>query len=188
MDSNSQTDKRITIVKDVIIHPSSAFKEIADQSKFFISGGIALFLISAGLFSEGLFEGLGAMVADIAIIGLALFVGRGLGGNGSFSQVFSTLQYAGIPSLIASGLFLLLPDTFYENILDLQPQEIGVFVTILVVAVILIIWSLILSIIAIRESHQFGSGKAFGTLIISTIIFIIVWIPIAFSVGLLGEF
>jgi len=184
----SNPEKRITIVKDVLFHPTSAFREINQQSKFYISGGIVLFLASAGLFSEGFLEGLGSMAMDITIIGLVLYIGRGLGGKGNFSGIFSTLQYAGIPTLIASGLLLLLPDTFYENIMNLQPQEIGLFVGVLGIAIILFIWSFILSIIAVREAHQFGTGRAFGTLILSGIIFIIVFIPIVFSVGLLSEF
>jgi len=154
------------------------------KNNIFVSGGGVLLLASAGLFSEGVFEGLVAMGGEIAVIGLVLFIGRGLGGKGNLSGIFSTFQYAGIPGLVALGLFLFLPDAFFDNALELQPQDLGVVLTISGIGIILIIWNIILSIIAIRETHQFGSGRAFGVLVLSSIIFLIVWVPILLALGL----
>ena len=177
-------ERGITIVKDVLFHPTSAFKEMNQKNNVFMSGAGVLFLASAGLFSEGFFEGLGAMAGEIAVIGLVLYVGRGLGGKGNFSGIFSTFQYAGIPGLVASGLFLFLPDRLLDNAIELQPEELSTVLTVLGIAFILIIWTIILSIIAIRETHQFGSGRAFGVLVLSSIIFLIVFIPIVLALGL----
>ena len=177
-------DRAITIVKDVLFHPTLAFKEMNQKNNVFVSGAGILFLASASFFSEGVFEGLVAMGGEIAIIGLVLYIGRGLGGKGNLSGIFSTLQYAGIPGLVASGLFFFLPDTFFDYTLELQPQDVGTVLTVLGIAIILIIWTLILSIIAVRETHQFGSGRAFGVLVLSSIIFLVVWVPIVLALGL----
>ena len=50
-------DKRITIIKDVIIHPVQAFREIDENSNVYLPAAIVIFLISGGFFSEGFLEG-----------------------------------------------------------------------------------------------------------------------------------
>jgi len=187
MIKDSRMDKRITIVKDVIVNPSLAFREINQESKFYLSGAIALFLISAGLFSQGIVEGIISMIADIGIIILILYVGRLLKGKAVFTGIFSVLQYSGIPALIGSGILLALPENIFESGFDIQTVDLSTFFSLIGISMMFFIWSFILSILAIKEAHQFGVGKSLATIIISSIIFLLVIIvPVIISLGLLG--
>ena len=46
------------------------------------------------------------------------------------------------------------------------------------VLVPLAIWSLIISIKALKIANGFGTGKAFGILLLATVISYVVWIPL----------
>jgi len=182
------TDKRITIIKDVIFHPVLAFREIDGNSNFYLAGAIAIFLANAGFFSEGFFEGLGSMAGEIAFIGLALYIGRFLKGKANFRGFFSVFQYAGIPALVGSAILWVIPENELENLFAFQSENNPIMISLLGIAIITILWSLILTILAIRESHKFSTGRSIGTIIISFIIVMIIVVPIVISLGLAGEF
>jgi len=181
-------DKRITIIKDVIFHPVLAFREIDGNGKFYLSGAIVIFLANASFFSEGFFEGLGSMVGEIALIGLVLYIGRFLKGKANFRGLFSVLQYAGIPALVGSAILFFIPDNEFENLFVTQSENTSLMISLFGVSMILILWSLILSILAVRESHKFSTGRSIVAIIISAIILMIIFVPIALSLGLFGEF
>jgi len=194
-DSNSEKnsekksiDKRIAIIKDVIIHPVLAFREIDGNSKFYVSGAIAIFLANAGFFSEGFFEGIGSMAGEIAVIGLAFYIGRFLKGKANFKGFFSVLQYAGIPALVGSAIFWFMPENELENLFAPQSENNPLMISLFGIAMITFLWSLVLSILAVRESHKFSTGRSIGTIIISVIIIIIIFVPIALFLGIAGEF
>jgi len=165
-------DKRVAIIKDVVIHPVSAFREISENSKYFLPGAIVLFFFSAVVFAEGVFEGATSMGFDIFFIFILYGIGRALKGKASFRGIFSALQYAYIPGLIAIAMFSLTPGIDVENISENISPLLG---AVFAIAIPLILWGLILAILAVREAHGFGTGKAIGTIIISLIIYIIIF-------------
>ena len=181
-------DKRVAIIKDVIFHPVLAFREIDSNSKFYLSGAIIIFLANAGFFSEGVLEGLGSMAGEIAFIGLAFYIGRFLKGKGNFSGFFSVLQYAGIPALVGSAILLFIPDNELENLFVTQSENTPLMVSLIGIAMITFLWSFILSILAIRESHKFSTGRSIGTIIISVIIAMIIIVPIVLYLETAGLF
>ena len=71
-------DKRVAIVKDVVIHPVRAFREISENSKYFLPGAIVLFFFSAVFFAEGAIEGAVSMGSDIFFISILYIIGRSL--------------------------------------------------------------------------------------------------------------
>ncbi len=172
-------DKRVAIVKDVVIHPVRAFREISENSKYFLPGAIVLFFFSAVFFAEGAIEGAVSMGSDIFFISILYIIGRALKGKASFRGIFSALQYAYIPALIAIAMFSLTPGIDVENISENISQLLGAVIGI---AIPLILWGLILAILAVREAHGFGTGKAIGTIIISLIIYIIIFAVVIIGV------
>ncbi len=173
-------DKRVAIVKDVVIHPVRAFREISENSKYFLPGAIVLFFFSGVFFAEGALEGAMSMGSDIFFISILYIIGRALKGKASFRGIFSALQYAYIPALIAIAMFSLTPGIDVENISENISQLLGVVIGI---AIPLILWGLILVILAVREAHGFGTGKAIGTIIISLIIYIIIFAVVIIGVS-----
>ncbi len=175
-------DKRVAIVKDVVIHPVRAFREISENGKYYLPGAIVLFLGSAIVFSTGAVEGALSLGLDIFSVVILYYIGRALKGTASFSGLFSALQYAGIPILFASGLFSFIPSSGLDNL----SENISQLTTIFVIAIPLVLWGIILYILAVREAHRFGTGRAIGTIIISMIIFIIIFVVVIVGVGLSG--
>ena len=178
-------DKRIAIVKDVVIHPISAFKEISENSKYYLPGAIVLFFGSTVLFLEGVFEGAITLALNIFFISIQYGIGRALKGKASFIGLFSALQYAYIPVLISIGIFSLTLDLEIET----YAENTSRFGSIIVVGFAFLVWAIILDILAVREAHRFGTGRSIGTLIISALIITIIFAVVAVSVvsAFLGE-
>jgi len=164
----------------VVIHPVHAFREISENSKYFLPGAIVLFFFSAVNFVQGAYEGAMYMISNIFFISILYIIGRALKGKASFRGIFSALQYAYIPALIATTMYYLIPIAIFsltteidvENILEkLSQLQVALFG----IAIPFILWGLILAVLAVREAHGFGTGKAIGLIIISLIITIIIF-------------
>ena len=130
-------------------------------------------------------------IADYAGAALTLFlsyvvifyVGRRLGGTCDFVKVFSVLSYCLIPTIIGSSMAicagLAIDDDEQQAMYQddgLAPSTIldfaggNVLATIaFIIAMPFGIWSLILTIKAIRIMNDFGIGKSIGIIIISFI-------------------
>ena len=149
------------------------------DGQFYFPGATVLFFFSAVVFAEGAFEGATSMGSDIFFISILYIIGRALKGKASFRGIFSALQYAYIPALIAIAMISLTPEIDVKNISENISPLLGAVIGI---AIPLILWGLILAILAVREAHGFGTGKAIGTIIISLIITIIIFAVVIIAV------
>jgi sugar lactone lactonase YvrE len=195
--------RQINIIRDVILHPASAFKEISlTENKFFKIGfGLLAFSIifetirEIGWGSDSLsnFSG-SSTVVEISGILLIYYIGRKLDGKGSFFGVLSVLGYASIPQIIG---FVVVPIVVVfaslANVSDVMvPDHVSVddffvlpsynnysdffqFIWLSLLSYGFLIWALILGIIAVKEIHRFTIAKSIITIVISLLIGLVIF-------------
>ncbi len=166
-------DRRLTILKDIIIHPKVAFREIGENGRDYFFVAIAILVVSSIALSfvgvdkslqklvgvstvnQGLLSSLVKIGFSIGgnILGVILlyYLGRAFKGKASFRGLFSALVYADIiPSVIIGALS-------ESNALFALEIPFG-------------IWSTILLILAFRETHGFSTRKSIAVLLIPVLI------------------
>ncbi len=104
-------------------------------------------------------------------------IGKRIGGHGDFKGVFSCICYSSLPVAIIGSLisiFVIFLTYQSGSKLFLDDNDILGFsiLTILLMAIMgaSLVWSFILSVIALRTSHQISLGKTMGVLILVFII------------------
>lgn len=121
-------------------------------------------------------------LTSVVLIAIIFLIGKKLGGIGNFKKIFAVISHATLPVVIGGiisfvAFFTLsstIPDTADET--DFQFQYFGL-VFYFGVMVPFSIWSLIISIKAIKIANGFGTGKAFGIILLASLISYIIWIP-----------
>ncbi len=104
-------DKRITILKDVIRHPVTAFREIDKNGREYLTGAVFLFLtvpFLSWVFLPEFFTVSGAIAGLVNVmvcIVLTYYIGRFLKGKAEFTGLFSALGYSHLPSVFSSIIF-----------------------------------------------------------------------------------
>lgn len=108
------------------------------------------------------------------VIGSAIYfgVGRLLGGQGAYSSIFSTQAFASVPSVGASVLTALL--TLAGPMLAPLTGLVGLGFG---------IWSLVLSVIGVRESMGFSTGRAVATVLIPLAVIVVICCCLAIVLG-----
>ena len=127
-------------------------------------------------------DGLLGLLANIVLIAIIFMIGKNLGGVGSFKKIFAVISHATLPvvigGIVVSAMFFALSSTISDTAdeADSVFQHVGM-VSYLGVLVPLSIWSLIISIKALKIANGFGAGKALGIILLATIISYVIWIP-----------
>ena len=128
-------------------------------------------------------DGLLGLLGSIILIAIIFVMGKKFGGIGNFKKIFTVISHASLPVVIGSvvifAMFFVLSSTMSDSIdeTDSEFQYFGM-VSYFGVLVPLAIWSLIISIKALKIANGFGTGKAFGILLLATVISYVVWIPL----------
>ena len=201
------TSQKIASIFGVIKRPNNTFREIFDNVGYYFKASIIILVLSSffnvGITfpSESISKlptnELGYVLdAEIQIIDLAVnilggflivvlifYVGKKFGGSKNFRGVFSVLSYSLIPVLIGGilvSIFLYYPPLL-EAVSGIDSEDSG-FSTLFWVLYFGIflpfaIWSLILSVKAIKIANNFGTGKALGILVLASVISYFIWIP-----------
>ncbi|MFF2755509.1 YIP1 family protein [Psychrobacillus sp. NPDC058041] len=149
---------------------------------------ISLWLLLIGILVIGPLLGLIGLGFSTVIY---TWVGRWLGGYGTYKEMAQTMGIVVIPSIWLTPYWMLSFIFVRNNLLVMNPWEFnsGSIIWVLISTLISLtfsIWMIIIQSKAIGEVHQFSSGRGFATLIIPSIIigiilFIVVLI-IAFSI------
>ena len=204
-------DSRIKSVISVMTRPNQTFSEIANHDQSYFVFAIAILALSSfffvGFISEESVASLpvneGGFVLDagyqiqsfgesvlwnIASIALIFYLGIKFGGNNNFKKVFSVITFALIPMLIGGVImhaFALYPP-LVEGISGIDkesPEFAGLFWPLYFTYMPFVLWSVILSIKAIKVVNGFRTPKAFGILIMSTVIVFVVGWAITLALG-----
>ena len=90
------------------------------------------------------------------ITGLYWLMSRMLGGSGEYGAMFAGVGFASVPSILSSlvGLLAIPLGSGGQSLFGLV--QLGVT-----------IWTIILSVIVVRESNQFSTGRASAAVLIS---------------------
>ena len=122
------------------------------------------------------------LLASIVLIAITFMVGKKLGGIGNFKKIFAVISYATLPVVIGGVIISVVFFALSSAVSDAADKTDSAFqyfgmVSYLGVMVPLSIWSLIISIKALKVANGFGTGKAFGMLLLASLISYVVWIP-----------
>ncbi len=129
---------------------------------------------------------------------LYYFIGKNLDGNANWKKVFSVIFHVHavvIPVTIIIAILVFLmwgsftsvdssilldPNIDDEDVFSLLGSFIGYVILLAILGISFAIWILIVTIKAIKVVHGFGTGKAFGLIILVAIITSLVSIPFSF--------
>ncbi|MER2106462.1 MAG: YIP1 family protein [Solibacillus sp.] len=123
---------------------------------------------------------LGVITYGISV-GISFFIGKLLGGTGTFSDVGKGLSAGYIPFVVAGPIYLLWlvisPESFFV-------QEVTDVMAILgaIVSIVTSIWAVVITIGALAEAHRYSTERAFLTVIIPTILLFAALIAIIFFI------
>ena len=123
-------------------------------------------------------------LANFVLIVIIFIVGKKLGGIGNFKKIFAVMSHAILPVVIGgtviSAVFFALSSTASdtEDETDSAFQYVGM-VSYYGVMIPLSIWSLIISIKALKIANGFETGKAFGIILLASLASTMIWIPVS---------
>ncbi len=193
--SEDNMDRKVEILKDVVRHPSDAFREIGENGEKYLPAALTVFFsafLVSYFFTPVLFPLesflMGAFDLFLYVILMYLF-GMAMGGEAELIGLLSALGYAYFPSIILSFVFRIGVKVNIETIRDLRalaglPREQiadkalpllkelinPLNISLGIAALLLGIWSLVLVFFACRESHKFGTGKAILTIVFTILV------------------
>lgn len=108
-----------------------------------------------------------SLLSLVIASGIYYLVGRLLGGRGAFSGLLSTQAFAAIPGV------LLAPITALLNLAGVAALG-GLF------SIGFSIWSLVLTVLGIRESLSLSTGRAVATLLIPLVVLVLLVLVVTF--------
>ena len=141
-----------------------------------------------------LFVGINILSGLISAV-LFYFIGKKIGGNTNWKKVFSVIFHTHVPlipmSVVLSILLFLMMDSIAsidsslfieldedeEQILSLIGPMLGYVGLFVIAAIAFVVWVFVVSIKAVKTVNGFGTAKAFGLIILVTIISSIVTAP-----------
>lgn len=153
------------IIVSLVVSLASSLTSAASPTPFGWGGGTEFPLpVDSSTFRVFALVGAAILGPLIGLIGLAIAAGifqivsMALGGRGTYVGLFSGLAFASVPSIIGAPFNLL-------------PLVIGVGGQVLsgLVGFGLFIWTAVLTVIAIREDHQFSTGRAIAVFLIPVV-------------------
>lgn len=163
------------IIVAVVVSLASSLTSAASLTPSALAGSANFSLpVDPSVFRISTLVGAALLGPLIGLIGLAVVAGifqlvsMALGGKGAYVGLFCGLAFASVPSIIGTPFNLL-------------PLAIGVAGEALsgLVSFVLFIWTAVLTVIAIREDHQFSTGRA-------VVVFLIPVAAIGLLIVLLG--
>jgi hypothetical protein len=182
----------LSVLKDLIKNPVRAFNEISQEGRDFLIGALLIVvlpnIVSALLYVD--YSHLKGVIGNIAewLISVVLlyFIGKALKGNAKFISLLSAIGYARFPLIflpvlgylflasIPEGIKALLKNTkgqiSHEQAMHIMTHIFTPAIALGLIALALTLWSLALSVIAVRESNRFSTWRAFCSVIIVMLI------------------
>ena len=193
--SASHMPSGLGIILRVIVAPNSAFAEIRDNAARYFpwSLGIVVFvgilstimedpwalLFDVFEYTSGIAAGIAAVIAAVIAVNIATFfaftaviylIGRLLGGNRNWKQVFSVISYAEIiwiPIIVT-----------YMWVGEISLIAFWSRMAWTVVMIPLIVWGAVVAVKAIKVVNGFGTAKAFGLVVLAVVIILVVYVSL----------
>ena len=126
-------------------------------------------------YTSGIAAGLAAVIAVniatfFAFTAVIYLIGRLLGGNRNWKQVFSVISYAEIiwiPIIVT-----------YMWVGEISLIAFGSRVVWTVVMIPLIVWGVVVAVKAVKVVNGFGTAKAFGLVVLAVVIILVVYVSL----------
>ena len=121
---------------------------------------------------------------------VVLWVGKILGGQGTFLSVRAAFAWSCVPLMLNVGLWLFVIFLFGSSMFQMmQPQEGVVMVLFLVflAKIAMLVWALVIYINGLAEVQQFSIAKAIGNIVLSWLAIAVVVLLIWFGLGLVMQ-
>ena len=195
---NILLDARINAIISILTRPNQAFRDITENPINYFATAIAILAVTSFFFISYTVgepdpsltineigyvwdvmhqsESFGKSVLwNLVSIVLIFYLAKRFGGSNDFKKVFSVLAFAMVPVLIGGiilHVFFMYPPLL-ESITGIDkedPEFAGLFWPLYYTFMPFTLWSLVLSIKAIKIVNAFGTAKAFGILIASVIV------------------
>ncbi|MFJ7738334.1 Yip1 family protein [Lysinibacillus sp. NPDC097287] len=173
------------------------------------STGYAILILSIGYFGSLLS---GVMEIDFPVWGIVLLCillapiagligtafsalitwlfGKLFKGTGNFSELFKALSLTAIPYIVLIPFYLIWLYVAPESLLtvDYMGPTPWIFWPATLATIVVSIWSFVIAVAVVAEAHQISNWKAFFTVFIPSVIFIFLFIIIAFIIviGIIG--
>lgn len=200
------TSQKIASIYGVIKRPNNTFREIFEDGNYYFKPSVIILILSSfftvsftilsgsisdiptnelGYFLDAEIQIIDSVVnilGGFLIVVLIFYVGRMFRGSKNFRGVFSVASYSLIPILIGGilvSIFLYYPPLLeYISGIDSGDSR---FLTLFWVMYFVIlfpcsIWTLILTVKAIKIANNFGTAKAFGIVVLALIISNVIWL------------
>lgn len=174
---------------DTLVDPVQVFRKVREEPAVVWSilvvcvVSLASFSIEppwgAEPFAFTLGRATGQIVAELIyfLIYVALVHGaaRLLGARGRFAAIFTAFGFAALPMLVNVPVYLLL-----ESVRAAGAAQIGLYA--------FVIWSFVLSVLAIREVYEVSTGKAVGVIALAVLgpVAVIVLLMVVLGISLAG--
>lgn len=177
----------VDLMTGVIFAPGEAFRDLTERrsvlvaSILYIVSGLPAIIISQALYPENQASLTAPLLVQsvlIAVFSLFILAGlvhlsaRILGGEGEYMQMVQGFGFAGLPRLLLAVFipFAYSMGTRIESALGYAN-------------VVMFVWTLVLGVIAIRETHEFTTGRAIGTIFVMLGLLLVVGTAIVFIIG-----
>ena len=124
-----------------------------------------------------------SFLSSIVFTVIVFLLGKKMGGIGNFKKIFVVMSHAILPvvigGIIVTGISLVLPYVVSDVSSEEELSSLQHSGTVLYYGVFVpfALWSLALTVIAIKIPNGFGTGKAVGIVLLSVLISYVIWIP-----------
>lgn len=181
----------VDLMTGVIFAPGEAFRDLTERrsvlaaSILYVISGLPAIIISQALYPETQASLTAPMLVQSVLIAVfLLFILAGLvhlsakilGGEGEYMQMVQGFGFAGLPRLLLAVFipFAYSMGTRIEGALGYAN-------------IVMFVWTLVLGVIAIRETHEFTTGRAIGTIFVMLGLLLVVGSAIVFIIGTFFE-
>ena len=105
-------------------------------------------------------------------------VGKIFGGKGSFEDIFKVTSLSSVPTIWIVPFMLLWmansPQTYFDTGLKTSSVTIILAIVFWLVSIVSGIWSFVINVAGVAIAHRFSNWKAFFTLVIPGIVFLVI--------------
>ena len=207
---------KIATILRTLSSPNNAFREIYENGNYYFKHSVFILLIASFFIltltnlrssEEGLIPtneigyildpklqaldfGYNILLNFLYVV-IIFYVCKKLRGGSYFKKMFSVVSCSFIPSIIGGAIahiFLFFPSlVIAEGVSSKSAGSVYLLLIYFGIFLPFSVWSLILSIKAIKIANNFGTAKAFGILILANIITILVLLPLEIYLNLTGN-
>ena len=139
--------------------------------------GMLGFELAAPQAGSGAAQVAASVISDLVVFVLQAvfihYVARIAGGKGSFRQLVSCLGFSKLPGVLQAPVFLI------ARLFDVVTLAAVGFL-------VIVVWTVVLSVLAVREAHRFSTARSVGVILAGAIIAAVAYVALGTVAGLVA--